>query len=600
MIVDDRLATVLRTDAAGKTGLRTQFRQVADLLGRVPEAQWGPIHDCALDRLDALRALLGDDAAAVLLRTCVLRSPRLVDHLARAGSRVALAAIAHARLDEDEWLALIPGLPVQARGFLRHRGDLGEAVEALLAQLGITDFVLPRPPVTQPTVTEPTVTVATMTGPSVTQAPVTAAPSSAPSPSAQAEAVVLSMPAAADRSRLFDPGARDEIGAIVRRIEAFRRHRVSGAGDTEADQSRLPLGDELPRAGALPAMLDISIDAGGTIIAADEGFAPMLVGHHLFGTDAKAPASADARSNAAFAAGFPLFAGQVRLEGAPPIAGEWRIDAVPVFARGGGQFQGYRGWLRRLPAPHEPALTQNDGDDDRLRQLLHELRTPINAIQGFAELIQQQVFGPTPHQYRGLSASIAADAARMLAGFEDVERLVRLETGQLDGGPFAASGTDAAEPVDLRESIERLVAQLDGAIAPREIRLRCQVPARAVMVHAVTDELEQTLWRLLSVIIGNAAPGERLTLTLGEPDGDGDGRACLTLPLPGALALHDDATLFAPDMARVSNMPGGAMLGAGFSLRLAAAEIRAGGGTLHRKGANLTIRLPLALPALVA
>ena len=58
--------------------------------------------------------------------------------------------------------------------------------------------------------------------------------------------------------------------------------------------------------------------------------------------------------------------------------------------------------------------------------MLHELRTPVNAIQGFAEVIQQQLFGPTPHEYRALAAGIAGDAARILSAFEELDRLAGL------------------------------------------------------------------------------------------------------------------------------------------------------------------------------
>jgi hypothetical protein len=166
MIFDDRLETVLRTRAAGPAGLRVQFRQLVDLLGRVPEQGWNARHDEALARLDTLfeaiatpqegarpaqagpaASLSGAEAAAALLAATHLAHPRLVAHFAAQGPRVALASIRGARLDEASWLDLIPRLPIQARGFLRHRRDLGPAVERLLEQLGIDDFALTGPEV---------------------------------------------------------------------------------------------------------------------------------------------------------------------------------------------------------------------------------------------------------------------------------------------------------------------------------------------------------------------------------------------------------------------------------------------------------------------
>jgi signal transduction histidine kinase len=123
----------------------------------------------------------------------------------------------------------------------------------------------------------------------------------------------------------------------------------------------------------------------------------------------------------------PFRAVPITLAGAPAIAGDWQVDAVPGSIRC-GRYIGHLGRLRR-PAPTAAAPATppvKDSETDRLRQLLHELRTPVNAIQGFAEVIQQQLFGPTPHEYRALAAVVAADSAVMLAGFEELDRYARI------------------------------------------------------------------------------------------------------------------------------------------------------------------------------
>ena len=43
MLFDDRLATVLRSGAAGEQAARTQYRQLLDLLGSGPVAVQGPL-----------------------------------------------------------------------------------------------------------------------------------------------------------------------------------------------------------------------------------------------------------------------------------------------------------------------------------------------------------------------------------------------------------------------------------------------------------------------------------------------------------------------------------------------------------------------------
>lgn len=590
MIVDDRLDTVLRTVAAGPMAARTQFLQLVDLLRR-EDARGAKRHDSALERLDSLTALLGEDERAALLRQTRLTDAALVARFAAQEPRVALAAIGSARLPEQGWLDLIPALPVQARGFLRHRRDLGANVDALLARLGIDDFGLPLPD-------------------GYHVLPATPAPSdeAAPGPvvrdgdrdgeqDADGRIAVLT-PVARAASPLPETdgqsGRNEGIGAIVRRIEAFRRNR-DAAGPADPTAPHLPFSDEA-RATVAPLItaVDVRCDASGGIVQAGmqagAGLAPMLVGFRPFTTDPGAPARCDAATVRAAEKHVPIIAGRMELTGSPLVAGAWRIDAAPLFSADGGRFTGYHALLRRPAAPHaagaeavsnRPANDDvPDGSADRLRQVLHELRTPINAIQGFAELIQQQLFGETPHQYRGLAASIAADAARMLAGFEEIERLVKLESGRLESEPGET---------DLAELVGRLLKQLEPATVSRQVRLSYNRPEAPVPVGVAKIELERMIWRVFSVMAASAAPGERLATALTEENG----AAVLALPLTASLALHDDETLFAPDQGRSGVQPVSAMLGHGFALRLAMAEARAAGGRLERRGTKIIVTLPI-------
>ena len=126
------------------------------------------------------------------------------------------------------------------------------------------------------------------------------------------------------------------------------------------------------------------------------------------------------------------------------------------------------------------------------------------------------------------------------------------------------------------------------------------MPKEPVPIAIDPAEAERLVWRLLSVLTGAAAPGERLTVALTQREHDGQVRLVMTLPQ--ALAQRDNAALFAPDIARAANN-GVGMLGHGFALRLTAAEARSAGGQLERPGApgspvlelTLQLMMPVAL-----
>lgn len=561
MIVDDRLETVLRTNAAGKLAGRTQLRQLVDLVGAVPLSQWSERHAAALDRIDSLAEAMPDEECAAILRGTSHRSAVLVYHFAQGGPRIASAIIASARLPEEDWIALIPRLPTTARGFLRHRSDLGERVRDVLARLGVNDFLLPEP--------ESEVDY----GPAPVM-PVFRRPEHEPEPAPRAAT---------------GPAQEEGIGAIVRRIEAFRRKRAerdAGMPQPRADgvAPLLPFREVHTPVRQPPLSIDLRTNAEGMVIHAGIDPAGMLVGSRLFATDPSAPVHCDEAMADAFRQRQPIVAGRLAITGADYVAGEWQADGTPVFSRDSNSFTGY--WLRlRRPmalafaARSDPQITPAV-DADRLRQLLHELRTPINAIQGFAEVIQQQVFGQTPHQYRAMAASIAADAAQMLAGFEEVERLVKLES--------RAMGIDEGE-ADAAAIIARMVEQVTPVLAARNVRLDVAMPDEPLHVAFAPDEVERSVWRVLSVMASSVGPGEHLAITL-EPQPD---LAKLTITLPASLQRLDDAALFAPDgTASGGSFATSAMLGNGFSLRLARAEFEAGGGVLRRDNGHLCIGLP--------
>ncbi len=537
MHFDDRLATVLRHRAASERGAATQFRQLIDLLGAHNRPSDEKLLATAYLRLGALAENLPMATRAAILSDPAtrLRNAKLVARLAEDEPAVATAALSNAKLPPADWLKLIPALPMRARGLLRHRRDLDPDVAALLAKLGVGDHVLPQPEGYEPV--------------QEVLAPVAPEKSSAQAPKAGG------------------------IGELVERIEAYRQTRSRPVGLPGSSDPTLPLDLEERDRGKTITKFDFSLDAAGQVDWAEGAAGAAMIGHTLAG-DTAAGTVGRALRRRLVVSGATLSLGMV-----PLLGGEWRIDAAPRFADIGGRFLGHVGRARRIDRQAANSATQQvNPQADRIRQMLHELRTPVNAIQGFAEVIQQQLFGPTPHEYRALAATIAGDAARMLAGFDELDRLARLEAGalELDEGSC-----------DLADLLAKVTQQLSGLLAPRMSEFALQGADQPCPVPLAAQDGENMIWRLFATLAAAVSAGEVIELVIRRTAET----VAVTIDLPAHMLSRND--VFGASVRNEASAVTAGMFGAGFSLRLARAECAAAGGSLERLDDTLLLTLPL-------
>lgn len=577
MHFDDRLATVLRHRATGERAAKTQFRQLLDLLGERPQAGDPALKAAAYLRMIALAEVIptAERAAIVGENGWRFRNPELVRWFGEAHPSIAAAALYRAQLAGEEWVELIPRLPIRTRGFLRHRRDLPPAAVAVLDRLGVQDRALPLPASPAPSETafaEPSRTPlpeddeALVLHPANDLSDAIAQTEQPDEPQLPQE---TPLPPAPDRG--------DGIRALVDRIEAFRKAReptAQGGGDAPT----LPLAeleDAVPRRPL--ESFSFGTDSDGRIDWAEREVAPMAIGMDL-ATRREGDAPGEDFASA-FVNRQPVRGAAIALRGAEAIEGDWVVDAAPRFTRGEGRFYGYVGRFRRAVEPVDDRARRGA---DRLRQLLHELRTPVNAMQGYAEVIQQQVFGPTPHEYRALAATIAGDSARILAGFDELDRLARLETGELELEP----GTS-----DFAAIVRAQIGQLQTVLGPRVARFEAELGTGAAPLALARNEAEMLAWRVLATLAGATGAGETIALALAL---DGD-RVELHAQLPAKLSVAEN--IFASELRAGGSTISSGIFGAGFSLRLARAEARAAGGEFARQGDRLILSLPLLTAA---
>lgn len=546
MRFDDSLSTVLAADATSNFGAQSAWRQLVDLVGRRRVNDVGP----ALRRLEDLRDRVPREARAASGRALAIIDPppALVEFFARDELGIAAPVLRAANLAASDWVAMLPRLGPGARAVLRHRRDLPADVMRGLESFGPTDFVLGDERVAAP---------ADVPGPTI------AAPLG-PTPFVSVGEVARSIPvvaAALKQVATPQPAATPSfaIADLVARIDAYQRERPAAAEPVgplaDADHFRF------------------ATDATGVIRWVDGVARGPLVGVSLAQASVQGLARLDAAAGLALRNRTAFRGVRLTIAGRSGGAGEWRLSGAPSFDPATARFAGFSGIARRAPPPPTSA-------SDQLRQLIHELRTPANAISGFAELIEGELLGPVAPVYRDRAALIQRQAADLLAAIEDLDTAARIEGGALDV---------RLTVTDLTAIARRAVAELAAAAAARAIPLAIDAETR-ILITGDDRATPRLVARLIATILAIAQPGERLRVQVAARSRN----ARLTITRPrGLLDGNDDAAL-AIDPA--PHRDEGPLLGQGFTLRLLRNFAEALGGRLGVDADRLTLRLPLAQP----
>ncbi|WHU03598.1 histidine kinase dimerization/phospho-acceptor domain-containing protein [Sphingomonas sp. NIBR02145] len=362
-----------------------------------------------------------------------------------------------------------------------------------------------------------------------------------------------------------------EIADVVARIDAFWRHRE------EAGPQELPAlrpADEFR----------FETDAKGMIRWVDGVSRAPLVGVSLDSQSVPGgPESSrvDGVAGGAFRRRAGFSNARLSVEGDSDAAGDWLISAIPVFDPSNGRFTGYRGTARRprvderaeplrpLAGPAMPA--------DSLRQLVHELRTPTNAIAGFAEMIEAQMLGPVGDAYRDRAQVIRSQARELLGAIDDLDLAARIDSAALSLVP----GQIALRPV-LAMIVDDLapLAELRGSVVA--------LPIADLSVMGDRRAVERLLARLLATLVSASGQGERIGVHVAP---EGKDMVAITIDRPQALADYPGDSVLDIDDEREDIT----LLGTGFALRLARNLSRELGGALVIGRESLTLRLPAAV-----
>ena len=228
-----------------------------------------------------------------------------------------------------------------------------------------------------------------------------------------------------------------------------------------------------------------------------------------------------------------------------------------------------------------------------LAAMSHELKTPLNAVLGFSEIIRDEVLGPVGHDgYRDYAGDIHKSGTRLLTVINDVLDVTRLEGGLL---------TIEARPENVRDVAEAAIKLARGIThdqRPIDIDIAADVPSLLVDPRRLAQALGNLLANALKFTPEQGTVRFRAQLRTG-------GGVTLVVEDTGiGMAPETVAAAFEPfrqlDGALSRRFEGA---GLGLSIAKALAELHRGVLSIQSavgEGTSVTIALPagcMALPA---
>jgi His Kinase A (phospho-acceptor) domain len=525
---DDRLATILKLPTDSQSAKAAVWSQLASVLAQKNGAL--PADQAASARAleNALRAEVPIDRrkfVAESLAGCISDVDTLLI-FGQDSAPVAAAILIKAKLSEADWAEAIPRLPPASRALLRERRDLPEAVMRLLSAYGAGDTALP------------------------------------------------SLGSAPDFES--DGASPIQIRDLVARIEAFKNER-------EASVATKTIPEQAHEAKA--SSFRFETDRAGIICWVQGAPRGALIGISFAEISEPRAFGVDGHAAGAFRKRSSFRSARLRVAGTGAASGDWLISGDPSFDAGDGRFCGYRGIARRAePGEHISASAPfgKDMSADAIRQLVHELRSPLNAIHGFAEMIDGQLLGPVSHFYRDQAREVVKDSERLVNIVDDIDLTARLE---MDKSTFAPN-----DATDVVEMVETALHQLDPQMTHYDINLTLSAYAHLPLCAVDRYSGIRLIERMIATTIGIAETGEKLAINVTHDTR----QIIIAIDQPRLIDFDMDANLgalSADQEARCANPPA---LGLNFAIRLIRQMAQAVGGQFKIEASKFALILPQA------
>jgi two-component system cell cycle sensor histidine kinase PleC len=241
---------------------------------------------------------------------------------------------------------------------------------------------------------------------------------------------------------------------------------------------------------------------------------------------------------------------------------------------------------RDLARARDEATIANRAKSEFLAHMSHELRSPLNAIIGFTEVMTSAMFGPVePPRYREYVEDINASGVHLLAVINDLLDLSKAESGRMELNDTVVRIGDAAT------SAMRLVRE---RAYEATVKLTLDAPETLPDLRADERMIKQIVLNLLTNSVKFTQPGGTVAVSARLDD---EGRLALAVADTGVgIAARDiPKVLEAYGQADVARSRTSEGTGLGLPLVKSMAELHGAGIELDStpgEGTTVTVRFP--------
>lgn len=145
--------------------------------------------------------------------------------------------------------------------------------------------------------------------------------------------------------------------------------------------------------------------------------------------------------------------------------------------------------------------------DEFVAMISHEIRSPLNAILGWSQMLRQGTLdkAATANALESVERNARAQA-QLISDLLDISRVI---TGKLKIN---------ARPVDITNSLDSALDSIRPAAEAKQIQIDIEREAYATVVTGDADRLQQVLWNLLSNAVKFTPRGGRVNVKYSRTD----------------------------------------------------------------------------------